>query len=571
MIRWGDKMQNSSTTWNFILNKENNKAHNGIFSRLVETGAPLSPRPSFCRENEGLPYELIVTDESPLRVAGLMKFNAATAEWECLQVFPLSVDSPRSPWEVLETGVSPDEGAPEDKIEDEWLLMNESGRELRMKCRPLMTMKESLSPGRKFLCGISLIVRKLKKEESIIIVRDPDLLEAEKRRRKEENPSFEGEKLTFLRVDISHSRALLPGQGCLADFLTKVESVETFEFCGERGYRLGCALSPQGEAALPADLFVFPCVLDGYIPQVGDFISGFGEMAACPAEAWNDDTSWLDSPEVAQAQASRDLSREALAFIEAHPELPIAVRVIISSFIRTDWKILEVNSRYYSKMMPSFIAKKRGGGIYAVYVDSRMEGTYEYPDLNENELSEIRRRCKAQEIKDIRFRVNIIPAGESYSVSIAPSGKFPYKLSYLMDVPRPVRKGEEAPVVSRAAEDFARSVNESDLTALSFWLAEDLHFTSLTMGTDIKGKVTFLRYFSIALIRWAQRDVAPSARAGVVDWEGKTRPCLALMEGDKVAACTVFEARDGYVSRMITLPDSSVARVRLPESAEDKD
>ena len=514
-------MQSSVNSWNAILGNNHTKKAAAQFDRLLDTGSPLAPKPDFVTETEGLPYELIVTEEGPLCVAGLMKFNAVDAEWECVGVEPMCREGAVSEWQIAEANkenADKLQGAPPTEL----TLIHDSDRRVRVECLPYVTMRDALAEGKKFLFGCHLVVREISKESETL------------------------------------ARAYLQDQNTTCyDFITQVEEVSPVTFCDVKGYRLRCTLTPEGEDDFPVDLYAFPPALKKYVPQKGDFISGYGQLYAYPVEEVTEETH-SEEHVLKGMQGDAQNLEKALDYLNNHEELPLPARVILSTFIRTGWEILETGSKYYSKMLPAFVARMKGGDTYAVYVDAQMEGHYSFPDLNGAEIQEIKKRCKSVGYKDIRFRATVRPNGDNYSVSIAPtgSGSMPFKVSFLMDIKKPHKNFTDEETVREAALAFAETINTSDMKILAPYLSEELHFQSKSLGTNIMGKITFLRYFTIALIKWAQNNIEPEATVGSVEWNGKREICMALMQEGKAKACTLFRAKNGYITEMITLPEA---------------
>lgn len=556
-------MHKHDNSWNAILGNNHATKAAVQFQRLLNTGSPLAPKPEFVSETEGLPYELIVTEERPLCIGALMKFNLMEAEWECLGVEPLSRQGAPSDWKISHAHKKN-----ADELKElpptELSLVNESGKEIFAECLPYVTMREALSEGTSFEFGCYLVVQQIVKEQTTQIIREGALLDEERARRAQENPLFKPEDLPYIEIDLSHARAFLQDNNTPnADFLTTIEEVTPVTFCDVKGYKLRCSLSAESEKNFPVDFYVFEPVLKKYVPKEGDFISGFGALHVFPLQQVKADTHFGENVFKKMQGSSQNLET-ALDYLHNHEELPLSVRVIVSAFIRTGWEILETGSKYYSKMIPAFVARKKGGDTYAVYIDTQMKGQYGFPDLNAAEIQEIKKRCKSVGYKDIRFRASMIPHEDHYSVSIAPvgSGEIPFKVSFLIDVPKPEKKDNDEETVREAALAFAETINNSDMKILAPYLSEELHFQSHTMGTNLTGKITFLRYFTIALIKWAQNKLSPQAVVGSVEWQNRRVVSMALLDNDIPQSCTIFHAENGYITEMITLPEEACRTFR---------
>lgn len=549
-------MQSPANSWNAILGSNNAKKAAVQYQRLLDTGSPLDPKPDFVSETEGLPYELIVTDEEPLCIAGLMKFNAEEAEWECLGVEALAREGVVSEWEIAgadKEAADKLQGTPPTELK----LIDAAGKKISAECLPYVAMRNALAKGSKFLFGFHLLAHNLTREEEKQIVRDVA-------HKTKATPGSKPEELPFVEIDLTHARAFLQDDNTPdSDFITRVEEVTPITFCNVKGYKLRCLLSAENESEFAVDLYAFAPVLGKYIPKKGDFISGYGRLHAFPVEKVVPDAH-SEETVFRNMQGDPRNMEAALDYLNNHEELPLPVRVILSTFIRTGWEILETGSKYYSKMLPAFVARKKGGDTYAVYVDAQMEGHYSFPDLNAAEIQEIKKRCKSVGYKDIRFRATVRPSEDLYSVSIAPtgSGNTPFKVSFLVDIKKPKKQISDDETVKEAALAFAETVNNSDMKLLAPYLSEELLFESKSLGTRIMGKITFLRYFTIALIKWMQNQLTPEAVVGSVEWNNKREICMALLSEGEAKACTIFRAENGYITHMQTLSEEACKTFR---------
>lgn len=556
-------MMETANSWTAILGNKIGESSDHLFNYLVNTGEPWEGKPAFCTENEGLPYEVIVTADSLLCVSGLMKFNADTAEWECLKVEPMGLDAPLSAWEVTSIdnweGEKNLAGNPPSHIS----LINEMGKEISVDCPVYAVMRESLAEGKRFRLSLYMVTLFLQKEEKVLEVTSGKVLEMERERRAQSDSSFKPEDLKSVTVDLTGKRAVLQGrEGKVTDFLTMIEEVQPVEMQGHYGYKMKCDLAPQKDIPLLVDMYAFESSLKGYIPQKGDYVSGGGFLYGVPVEEINAKEAGMSFPSDAPEPELSSKDKEWMEFLSTRPELPLATKVLIGSFIRTGWQVVQASTKYFSKMVPAFIARKPKGSTYAVFVDCRQEGKYEYPDLNAAELRDIESRCREYGYKTIRFRVDVMEEGKNYRYAITPIGRFPQKMAFETTVKKPSRKMVAEEVVKSAVAAFAQTVNSADMTYLSAWLDEDLHYTSQTVDTDIHGKITFLRYFTVALAQWEKSKMLPKAVTGTVSWKNRRHPCMALIHDGKVTACTVMRARGGYVTEMATLPENSYEKFK---------
>lgn len=534
-----------------------------IFQGLINEGDVLVGVPPFAKEGDKAPYELIVGQEGnqePVTMVGLIKFEAKTQEWLCLDLSLYVSGAKTSIWELSE-GVAEEQNEERNEVtvvtaemrRDVVRLMNGEGREVWASCPTAALWRKYLKIGTRFEWGMYLLACSLKLEEEFVLMTEGEMLDAEHKRHQKNDPNFNKKDYPYLALDLGEARALLQVDSPMGDFMTRVDSVVPMQFSGQRGYRISCEFSPKEAPAFPVDIVVFEEVLNGYIPQVGDFVSGYGDVFAYPVAAVKTDSSWMDSPKVALTQDKESLRRESLALIYQHEEMPLSVRVVMAGIRAAGWNIDEVYSQYFSKMIPAFSISK-GGNSNFVFIDTKLAGKYDFPDINEEEQALTHKNCVSQGKLPLRFQVSLEQKEKDFSLHVTQCNPFPDSLSFVLQVAEPQRNVAPDSVVLQAIQSFKRAVKASNIGLLAPSLAEDVHFKSYTAGTDIWGKITFLRYMSVAFLRWKSTGILPQTEASHVKWEGVSRPCFLLKYKGEVTACTLFKTKDGYISEMENIP-----------------
>ena len=553
----------SFPAWKRVLKEQTQEDLAKVLEKLVEEGDSLNPFKDLADYKEqayapGVEFIAPVCQklgkdkaEGCLLPTAFLSYQEKTQSWhgECLGLF--SPEAPTSPWEVVEFR----EGDSPEAFVSELRLMNEKGREIWASVLGYPVWKGVLRSGKRFLWGCSLVAEGLQAEKDLFIVKEGALLERAHAEEKRKNPAFKKEDLPYLALEMGEARGLLQTKNAQSDFLTRVESVQSCSFLGQKGYRLLCSLSAEGEPEWPVDIFAFESILGGYQPEVGDFISGFGTFLAFPVAPAPQEGSWMDSPSVAFSQEQEEARQKALSFLYQPKAALLSVRVVLAALAQAGWFIEEVYMQYYSKMLPSCKIRKEERS-YVVFVDTCIEGVCDFPDINDVEARQMQESAHKQGLGLCRFQVTLTPLAQKreYGVGVKMWGDLKESLSFVVSAEELDSGLPRQRLLDAAMEGFKKTVKESNLAFLSPYLAEEVHFVSRSLGTDIRGRATFLRYFSIALLRWQKEGIVPGCQRGTLLWEGQERPCFELTYQGKVTARTIFFEKDGLITQMVNLP-----------------
>lgn len=547
-------MPSPKNTWNALLGDEYESKGESLFQELMEKGKPLSPKPSFSPAST-LPFELITSAESEreLPLSGLVEYSEETKGWECIQLSPYSSTGPLSVWK-FEKALPPRH---EDMPSTEIILSNEKGREVRFFCNSYPLYAKALKEQKRYRFRLFGIVYNLGLEEESLLITEGAILEKERQKIIDVKPDTPEEELPYMAVDLTDTRAVLQVNSCCGDILTKIEAMEEVTFHGEKGYRLYCSLAPSDEPAFPIELYAFAPSLEKYTPQTGDFVSGYVQLYAIPiAETSDEEEDIYTSIEINQEKDASKRLTEAMAFIQNHPELPLSSKLIISAFIHDGWQIADIYTKYFSKMIPTFRAVKDSEAV-AVFVDTKFDKLYPYPDLNQEEMDYLTEHCRKQGCRLIRFQVSMTADKEKYNFAVDSSTGVGSKVTFPLQLPKLWSSTYKLESEKNAAKALAETVNEQNLSFIASHLDEEVHFYSHTLGNKMAGKITFLRYFTMALIRWQKQNVNLKAVHGMVEWQGFRRPAMALIHDEKVTAVSIFTAKNGFIGEIHTLPEDS--------------
>jgi hypothetical protein len=241
------------------------------------------------------------------------------------------------------------------------------GAELSFFCPGFLFFKEQLENNRRFRFGLGAIAYFVEAAPKEIILTDGAFFEGEKKRRSEEDPSFDPSGFKSVTLGMENLRTFFErGEGDF-EFQSVVEEITPFESLGTFGVILLMNLASEDREPIRVKLYASRKVLGEYSPCVGDSIRGVAWLNGVPQEVLEVEDSWMDSEEAAHGEGRYDDMMAMVSFMWDNPQLPVALQAVGGALVAEGWEFQHVEQTLFRSHLPSFCVE-RDGKRYLVWL-----------------------------------------------------------------------------------------------------------------------------------------------------------------------------------------------------------
>lgn len=528
--------------------------------------APASPR-YFC---------LRAAEQSPCWV-GLVGIDDAEKR---LNFCGASFYHNAAPYSELELISRPEPGREDGYVE----LMNREGFRLWAESLEASVYGDAMPTGRRYQWALSLVAEECRNNTQEIPITSGAVFELMKEGYVEEHGEEPPAGHVFT-ITTAHMRALNQSLedepdayssliGVVEELREVALPADEFPFASCLCAQVRCL--PDDEDTV-VSVYLPPAALVDFVPKVGDNIACLGTLRAVATELCEGTDSWLDSPELAAELPDREQESSAHAYYDACKESSIALGAVAAAFVKGGWTVEQYDPDGFSRKGVPLCVRNQRGELASVFVDTVINGhapQFAYAAQREQIETACRERGELAVFATVELSYEEASGGYNVEMSLSPeqegvtcslrwtkAGFVGSMMSFEGDelknkLTRP-EVLDEAAAARRMAEAFA----SGKWTEAAKWMREEMSYHSHTNGTELCGKIDYLRYITERIENWKRegRWQHFSFAAGSVRHEGQQRPCMAMCYDGIPTGLLVFGDSGGLIGSLVAVPATAFA------------
>lgn len=485
-----------------------------------------------------------------------------------------------APYSELELINRPEEGREDGYVE----LMNREGYRLWAESFEASVYGDAMPTGRRYQWALSLVAEECRDNMQEIPISSGPVFEMMKEGYVEDHGEEPPAGHVFT-LTTAHMRALNQSledePDAYSTLIGVVEELREVALPAEEFPHASCLCAqvrclPDDEDTV-VSVYLPPAALGDFVPKVGDNIACLGTLRAVATELCEGTDSWLDSPELAANLPDREQESEAHAYYDACKESSIALGVVSAAFVRGGWSIEQYDPDGFSRKGVPLCVHNQHGERASVFVDTVVDGhapQFSYAAQRETIETACRERGELAVFATVELSYEEASGGYNVEMSLSPEqegvtcslswtkeGFVGSILSFEEDelknkLTRP-EVLDEAAAARRMVEAFATG----KWTEAAKWMCEKMTYRSHSNGTELYGKIDYLRYITERIEQWKTEDRWQhfSFAAGSVRHEGQVRPCMAMCYDGVPTGVLVFGNCGGLIGSLVALPAESFA------------
>lgn len=319
-------------------------------------------------------------------------------------------------------------------------------------------------------------------------------------------------------------------------------------------------------------VYLSTAALGDFMPKVGDNIACTGTLRASARELLETAASWQDSAELAERTADESRASEAHGYFDACKAYSLALGTAAAAFVQAGWTVEQYETARFSRDTVPLRVRNQRGEPASVFVDTVMDGhspQFSFAERREQLEADSRRQGRTAMFATVELTYK--SAADRYAVGMTLSPEqegvenrlvmcaegFPRTESCLTQdgvTEKPVRP--ERMEEEEAARLFAEAFSAGSWQELSKWLREEMQYRSRSNGTELYGKIDYLRYMTERITQWKENGEWKnmSVATGSLLYEGERRPCMAMFHRGIPTGMLVFRDSHGSVGETVAVP-----------------
>lgn len=485
-----------------------------------------------------------------------------------------------APYSELELITRPEEGREDGYVE----LMNREGYRLWAESFEASVYGEAMPTGRRYQWALSLVAEECRDNMQEIPISSGPVFEMMKEGYVEEHGEEPPAGHVFT-LTTAYMRALNQSledePDAYSSLIGVVEELREVALPADEFPLASCLCAlvrclPDDEDTV-VSVYLPPAALGDFVPKVGDNIACTGTLRAVATELCEGTDSWLDSPELAAELPDREQESAAHAYYDACKESSIALGAVAAAFVRGGWSMEQYDPDGFSRKVVPLCVRNQRGELASVFVDTRINGhepQFSYTAQRERIETVCRERGELAVFATVELNYDETDGGYKVEMSLCPEQEgVTRSLSWTKEgfagsITRLTEAGvsedptrpevlDEAAAARRMAEAFATG----RWTEAAKWMREEMTYRSHTNGTELYGKIDYLRYITERIEHWKRegRWQNFSFTSGYLIRPEGNRPAMAMAYQGVPTGILVFRDKQGLLGALEALPHEDFA------------
>lgn len=548
-----------------------------LFPHLTDAGSPAFPPVQGLEDPTDPRYFCLrASEQSPCWV-GLI---AIDEEEKKLNFAGANFYHNAAPYSELELITRPEEGREEGYVE----LMNREGFRLWAASLEACVYGSAMPTGRRYQWSLSLVAEDCCDNTQEIPISSGPVFEMMKEGYVEEHGEEPPAGHVFT-LSTAHMRALNQSledepdaHSSLIGVVEELREVALpageFPFASCLCAQVRCL--PDDEDTI-VSVYLPPAALGDFVPKVGDNIACTGTLRAVAAELCEGTDSWQDSPESAAAVPDREQESEAHAYYDACKESSIALGVVAAAFVMGGRSLEQYDPDGFSRKGVPLCVRNQHGELASVFVDTVIDGhapQFSYAEQRERIEAACRERGELAVFATVELTYEEASGGYNVEMSLSPEqegvtcslswtkeGFVGSILSFDGDELKNTLTRPEVLDEASAARRMVEAFATGKWTEAAKWMCEKMTYRSHTNGTELYGKIDYLRYITERIENWKSegRWHHFSFAAGYIIRAAGNRPAMAMAYQGVPTGILVFNDKQGLIGSLEALPHKDFA------------